>query len=467
MHKTLIGSQLRQLRREHGHTQAEMARRLNVSPAYVNLLENNQRALSVKMLMALTEAYGLDLREVVNDRDLSTLADLRAAVADPAFARHKPDLQELRAVVDHAPRFAELFLSLYRSHHGAVAQLARLGSDLTEDGLLDTAAETAIHDFFRDNRNYFHPLEEAAGTLRAQIGGASDDMYALLKRHLRMQFQIGVVLKSTEDMPDTLRFFDRAAGTVALSAALDHPNRVFQLAHVLSLLEIPELLETLTKASGIEAEATRARCHVELANYFAAALLMPYAPFLERAEATQYDFDRLASEFDVTFEQVAHRLTTLHRDGARGVGFFLLRIDRAGNVTKRVNATAFALAEKGGACPVWNIHNAFATPGMMLRQLVEMPDRTQFFTISRTTDRPLLGGDGQDNRLVIALGCERGEAHRLASARPLNLDRSPVSKIGINCHLCPRPSCPQRAHQPVHMDLPLNTDRRGKTRYES
>lgn len=467
MHKTLIGSQLRQLRREHGHTQAEMARRLNVSPAYVNLLENNQRALSVKMLMALTEAYGVDIRALLGDRDMANLADLRAAVADPAFDRTKPDLQELRAVVDHAPRFAELFLSLYRNHRSAIARLARLGGTVADDEMLDSAPETAIHDYFRNNQNYFHPLEEAAEQLRGRIGGAPDDMYALLKRHLRRDFHIDVVLNSIEEMPDSLRLFDRQARSVALSAALDHSNRVFQLAHVLALLDAPEILDELSLASGIEDPATRARCRVELANYFAAALLMPYAPFLDRAEASGYDIVRLAAEFDVTFEQAAHRLTTLQRDGARGVGFFLLRIDRAGNVTKRVNATAFALAEKGGACPVWNIHNAFAAPDAILPQLVELPDGAQYFTISRTTERPLAGRSAPDNRLVIALGCERGEAQRLGYAKAMNLERSPVSKIGINCHLCPRPACPQRAHPPIHMDLPIDANRRGKTRYES
>ncbi|MEX5729756.1 putative transcriptional regulator/transcriptional regulator with XRE-family HTH domain [Rhodovulum iodosum] len=468
MAKALIGSQLRQLRRQHGHTQAEMARRLDISPAYVNLLENNQRALSVQVLMALTEVYGVDMRDLVSDRDTARLADLRAAVADPAFAEDKPDLQELRSVVDHAPRFADLFLHLYRSHRSAVDHLARMGGTGAEGDLLRTAPEAAIHDFFRDNRNYFDPLETAAEQTRHQIGGAPDDMYALLKRHLRVQFHVDVTVKSTGEMPDTLRVFDRAAGRVLLSQSLDHPNRVFQLAHVLALVTAPELLDRLTEASGIAAEATRARCRVELANYFAAALLMPYERFLDLAETTEYDIDRLAAAFGTTFEQVGHRLTTLQRDGARGVGFFLLRIDRAGNVTKRVNATAFALAEKGGACPVWNIHNAFATPGAILPQLVELPDGARYFTISRTSDRPSLGTGAAEARLVVALGCERSEAHRVGYARALNLDRGgAAARIGINCHLCPRPSCPQRAHQPIHMELPIDANRRGKTRYES
>jgi len=468
MRKALIGPQLRQLRREHGHTQAEMAKRLSVSPAYVNLLENNQRSLSVQVLMALIEAYGVDMRDLISDRDVSRLADLRAAIADPAFAKEKPDLQELRGAIEHAPRLVDLFLQLYRSHRRAVDHLSRLEGTGAPNDILQTAPETAIHDFFRDNRNHFDGLEAAADEIRKQIGGSPDDMYALLKRHLRMQFHIDVELTSLREMPDTLRAFDQRDGRVQLSQALDHPNRVFQLAHVVALAAIPGLLDALTDTSGIEGEGSRALCRVELANYFAAALLMPYDSVLQMAEDTGYDVDQLAAAFGVSYEQVCHRLTTLQRDGARGIGFFLLRIDRAGNVTKRVNATAFALAEKGGACPVWNIHNAFAAPGVILPQMVEMPDGAQFFTISRTTGRPVFSRYSQGSRLVVALGCARTDAGRTCYASGLNIDRdAPVSKIGINCHLCPRKACPQRAHQPMHMDLPIDTYRRGQTRYES
>ncbi|MCU0855977.1 MAG: helix-turn-helix domain-containing protein, partial [Rhodobacteraceae bacterium] len=68
MQKTFVGPQLRQLRRSLGETQAEMARRLGISAAYVNLLESNQRSLSVQVLVSITEEYGVDWRDLVADR---------------------------------------------------------------------------------------------------------------------------------------------------------------------------------------------------------------------------------------------------------------------------------------------------------------------------------------------------------------------------------------------------------------
>ena len=155
---------------------------------------------------------------------------------------------------------------------------------------------------------------------------------------------------------------------------------------------------------------------IELANYFAAALLMPYERFLELAQKTQYDIDRLASAFSVSFEQACQRLTTLQRESARGVPYFFLRVDKAGNVTKRFNATSFNIAEHGGSCPVWNLHNTFRTPGVILPQFVELPDGEQFFTLSRTTERPVYSVNTQDRRLAISLGCEIQHARKLVHA---------------------------------------------------
>ncbi len=195
---------------------------------------------------------------------------------------------------------------------------------------------------------------------------------------------------------------------------------------------------------------------------------MPYAPLLEVAEGTRYDVDRIAAAFGVSFEQVCHRLTTLQRDGAAGVPFFFLRVDKAGNVTKRFNSTSFHLAEYGGACPVWNIHTAFRTPGVIIPQFVEMPDGERFFTICRTTERPVFSRDTQDRRLALALGCELRHADRIGYAASFNREDSRLfSPIGINCHLCPRQACSQRAHQPLFVELPIDTERRGNTRYES
>jgi predicted transcriptional regulator/transcriptional regulator with XRE-family HTH domain len=465
--KTFVGPQLRQLRRERRQTQAEMAKVLGVSAGYVNLLENNERSLSLRVLMALADHYGVDWRDIVADKTSNLLAELRNVIKDPMFSG-TPDLIELRAAIDHAPRLVEQFLHLYGVHRNTLERMMRQGTNVTSDRLLATSAEAVVHNFFRDNSNYFHDLELAAEALRAMEVYEPDDIYATLKARLLNTHNIRIKRRPTEGMTQALRVYDKENRIIYLSEALDYSNVLFQLAHVLCLIEFQDLLNKLTAGTKITVGTSLSRCHVELANYFAAAYLMPYEPFLREAESMAYDIDRLAARFGVSFEQTCHRLTTLQRPGAQGVPFFFLRVDKAGNVTKRFNSTSFHLAEYGGACPVWKVHMAFRLAGVIIPQFVELPDGDRYFTINRTVDRPTVNFETQDHRLAISLGCEQQYAKKLGYAAAFNVDDERMfSRIGINCHVCPRQACSQRAHQPVFVDLPLDTNRRGTTRYES
>lgn len=468
MKKAFIGSRLRQLRRERGLTQAAMAETLGISAAYVNMLEKNQRSLSVPVLMALSAQFGIDWQDVVPDSGSTLLADLRTAIQDPIFTDDTPDLDELRLAIDHAPVLVQSFLKLYQSHRTAIDNIMRLGNETMPADMVALSSETTIHDFFRSNGNHFDSLERAAEQLAAEQPCAADEMYMMLKARLRDKHGITVDMLPIEEMKESLRIYDAEAQSLKLSDALDMQNRTFQMAHVLCFVEFSDILESITEGSNLSTKRSIDRCHVELANYFAAALLMPYDRFLDLAEHTRYDINRLISAFSVSFEQACQRLTTLHRETRRGVPFFFLRVDKAGNVTKRFNATTFTIAEYGGSCPVWNLHTTFRTPGVILPQFVELPDGERFFTLSRTTDRPVYSMDTQDRRLAISLGCEIQHAQKLiyTSASPPPADDS-FSKIGINCHLCSRLNCAQRAHDPLVVELSTDTSRRGETRYES
>lgn len=467
MRKTFIGPQLRRVRQENGETQGQMARRLGVSTGYVNLLENNQRSVSVAILMRLFEVYGIDWRDIAGQDDTRRLADLRGALSAPIFAGQRPDLHELRAALAHAPGLIAAFLHLHRSYQAASDQLLTLAARQgTAEPTLGASPEGAVHNFFRRHRNHFPELEAAAAAFWDGQRPAPDDLYAALKERLRKRHAITVRLRTVAEMPHTLRSHDPARAEVSLSEALDHPNRVFQLVHVAGLIEIGATLEALVAGGPGDAQG-RSRCRIELANYFAAAVLMPYEAFLAEAQRSKYDFDHLATRFGVSFEQACHRATTLQRDGAQGVPFFFLRIDKAGNVTKRFNATDFQLAEHGGACPRLDVHLSFRAPGRIMPQLVEMPDASQYFVFARTVDRPVFARHGHDNQLAVAMGCMIEHAAAIGYAEGVSLGSAPVTEIGINCRICPRANCDQRAHHALILTTPVNERRRGATRYEA
>ncbi|MEM8759886.1 MAG: short-chain fatty acyl-CoA regulator family protein [Pseudomonadota bacterium] len=468
--KNFVGPRLRQLRRERQQTQAEMARSLGLSAAYVNLLENNQRSLSVQVLMRLSDVYGVDWREMVADDGPTRLADLRAVIQDPIFSGEKPDLEEMRAAIDHAPALVEALLKLHKSYRALGERLmaATEGDARASGGVVGATPESAVHDLFRAHRNHFETLEAVAERFLAEADMEPDNPYGTLKRRLDHKHGISVEVVPVEAMPNALRYFDRSEARIMLSQGLDYQNRVFQLSHILGLIEGGAAIDRIIAEGRVQDPRAAARCRVELGNYVAAAILMPYDAFLAEAEGHGYDIDHLAARFGASFEQVCHRLTTLQREGALGVPFFFMRIDKAGNVTKRFNATQFHLAQYGGACPRLDIHTCFRQPGRIVPQFVEMPEGPRYFTVNRTVDRPVLGRQSQDNRLAVALGCAHEHADRLVYAAAFRLgDPGLVTPIGINCRLCPRQHCSQRAHQPVHLDLPMDVDRRGETRFES
>jgi XRE family transcriptional regulator, fatty acid utilization regulator len=469
MRKTFVGPHLRRLRQERAETQGSMARALGVSAAYVNLLENNQRSVSVAILLRLMEVYGVDWRDIAQDDGTARLADLRGALADPLFEGERPDLAQLRAAQIHAPALLEAFLRLHRAYLAASDQLQAMAAQTTgAEPVIGTSPEGAVHNFFRRQRNHFRELEAAAESVWPDARRpASDDLNAALKDRLRQQHGIAVRLVQMADMPDSLRELDEGRRELRLSEALDHPNRAFQMAHVLGLLEFRPVIDALLARGDLGDGRGQARALVELANYFAAALLMPYDAFLSRARETLYDFDHLATRFGVSFEQACHRATTLQREGAQGVPFFFLRLDRAGNVTKRFNATDFQLAEYGGACPRLDVHTTFRVPGQIVPQFVEMPDASQYFVFARTVDRPRIGRHAQDNGLAVAMGCTIEHAASIGYADGLTPTAARLVPIGINCRICPRAQCAQRAHHAAILTAPLDERRRGATRYDS
>jgi hypothetical protein len=468
MQKTFIGPHLRRLRTERGETQGAMARALGISTSYVNLLENNERSVSVPVMLRLFEVYGVDWRDIADEDGSSQLADLRAIIQDPIFDAGRPDLAQIRAALVHSPTLASAFLTLHRAYQSATDQLLALsGAAAGAEPILASSPESAVHSYFRRHRNHFREIEDAAEAFWGSDPIETDEVYSLLKRRLRERLGIAVRVVSVADMPNTLRRHDEARRDILLSEALDYPNRVFQLVHVIGLIEQRALLDALLARSGLTDSRGLARCRVELANYFAAAVLMPYGRFLKEARASKYDFDHLATRFGVSFEQACHRATTLQREGAQGVPFFFLRIDKAGNVTKRFNSTDFHLAEHGGACPRLDVHTSFRTPGRIVPQFVEMPDSSQYFVISRTVDRPTSARHAQDNRLAVAMGCAVEHAGDIGYAEQFTVSGARMTPIGINCRICPRANCDQRAHHAAILSRPIDERRRGATRYDS
>ncbi|MDQ4087496.1 MAG: short-chain fatty acyl-CoA regulator family protein [Pseudomonadota bacterium] len=452
--KLYLGGRLRRLRRELGLNQSAMAAEIGVSPSYLNHLERNQRPVTAQVLLRLTEAYDVDLKSFAAEGAEATGPEQLAEIfADPMFADLGIPRYELLEVADNAPAVADAVSRLY----AAVTEMRRQppGATAEREGGSPLTPETWVRDFIQAQRNHFPYLEEAAETLAGALGDPLT-LAEPLRRRLKEGFGVEARIVPPELLDGASQHYDLHRKRLMLSALLRPESRTFGLAYQVALMEFRPLIARMIEAAAPPDPPTRRLLHMSFANYAAGAIIMPYQPFLQAAERHRYDIDRLCAEFGASVEQVAHRLTTLGRTGAKGVPFFMLRVDAAGNISKRFAGESFPFSRFGGTCPRWNLHATFQTPGRVVTQVVETPDAQRFFTISRTVDRSVRLDPREDSSLAVGLGCDVRHAGRIAYADGIDLKAPLVTPIGPACVICPRVRCPQRAAAPAGRTLTVS-----------
>ena len=457
--KLFLGARLKRLRRDLGLTQTRMAEDLGVSPSYLNLLERNQRPVTAQVLLRLAEAYDLDLKSLSTDPESGGATGLAEVFSDQLFRDLGVARHEIAEVADSAPAVSEAIVRLYRAYldQRRLTDLGAIGRP--EEGTAQGPAllpSDWVRDFIQAQKNYFAELEEAADELVVALGHEPLVFAFAARERLGKRHGVAVRVVPIEVLPESVRRYDHHRKRLFLAESLTAAGRAFALAYQLAMLEYGALLDAMAERAGPPDRPTRALLKVSLANYLAAALLMPYAPFHEAAERTAYDIELVRSRFGVSFEQACHRLTTLSRPGARGVPFFMLRVDSAGNISKRYAGATFPFSRFGGTCPRWNIHSSFRTPGRIVTQIVETPDGQRYFTVSRTVSRIATPYAGDDSDLAIGMGCELKFAERLAYSRGIDLRDPVATSIGPACRICERPACPQRAAEPINRTLTVD-----------
>ncbi|MFJ6755912.1 MULTISPECIES: short-chain fatty acyl-CoA regulator family protein [unclassified Streptomyces] len=451
MSKTYAGARLRRLREERRMSQAELARVLAISPSYLNQMEHDSRPLTVPVLLRLTEAFGVD-PGFFSERDTSRLvADLREALATEV-AEARVSASDLAELATRMPAVASVLLDLGRRGQLLAERLA--GAADGRDGTLDVprSPHEEIREFFYRRQNYLHDADLAAEALAREVGIRPGDVVRALSARLADRHGVRLAADS-----DRLHHYDERARVLHISSRLRPGQQAFRLATQLALLEYGEELDGLAAEDFPPGSASHGLARIGIANYFAAALILPYGAFHTAAEEFRYDIERLTDHFGLGYETVCHRLSTLQRPRLRGVPFSFVRVDRAGNMSKRQSATGFHFSRAGGTCPLWNVYEAFAAPGRIHVQVAAMPDGQRHLWTARAVTRHRGGWGEPGKTFAIGLGCEIRHASRLVYSDGLDLDnRAAATPIGMGCRLCERLDCPQRAVPPLGRTLAVD-----------
>ena len=452
--KLYAGAKLRDQRLKIGHTQKDFAARLGVSLPYLNQMENNNRPVSTTVVLALASEFGMDVTELSSGDTERLTSDMQEVLSDPLFVGDMPALADVRLAASNAPGLARAFIALHQGYRQAHERLASLDEALgREDARPTPSPWEEVRDFFHYCDNYIDAVDRAAEHFATRAG---PDIRAAAIEALALA-GLTVVFS---DM-DALRMLDRTANAMHISSRAQPETQTFQLLLQVALTQQNALLEATLDLARFHSPAARDIAKIGLANYFAGAALLPYRAFQARAQACRHDLEVLAQHFGASIEQITHRLATLQRPGAKGVPFFFVRVDQAGTITKRHSATRLQFARFGGACPLWNVHRAFETPGQFLRQLAETPDGVRYISIARDITKSAGRFGAPTRRFALALGCEVRHASQLVYADGLDLTRdSAFEPIGISCRICTRKNCHQRSVPPLERNLVVDPDRR-------
>jgi len=458
-----LGAKIRRLRRERHMTQASLAGALGISPSYLNLIEHNRRQLTVPLLLKLADIFELSLKDLTPDQRGFVLSDLMDALSDDLLIPYDLTNLEVQEIARSHPNFASAFVALHDAYR-KVAQdahaLAELHGGPEGDGDRDMAdgfPAEQVSDFIQAKSNHFPALEAAAERVSADIRLGSESAFRGMTSFLVNAFGVRVRPMAPKDGWNVIRRFDPVRLELHVSRHIPRETRDFQVAHQIGLLAADHEIGELAVEAGLIGEAANGLMRAALANYFAGALLMPYDEFHRQAVAWKYDIDLLANFFGTSFEQVCHRLMTLRRPGRQGIPFHMLRVDIAGNISKRFSLSGIRIPRHGASCPRWNVYWAFIEPGKINIQVSRTPDGQRYFCIARMVSRGVAGHNASRRLMSIGLGCRIEHAAGLVYAEGIDLDNDSLTvPIGTSCRTCPRTDCDQRAFPPVDRSLGFN-----------
>jgi predicted transcriptional regulator/transcriptional regulator with XRE-family HTH domain len=520
----MLGHKVRRIRRERGVSQVGLAGQLGISPSYLNLIEHNQRQLTLPLLLKVSRLFEVDLEAFSDEDETRILGDLLEAFGDPLFRESGVVRDDLSDLVSASPAACRAIVELYRAYRTASDNVRGMSERLSDDAfisssihelltlltsirsfseilhdhadmgaeerqkflgiivgeserLTDTVGQLVemargdalegivgsrppaeeVSEFLEKNGNHFTELDAEAESLHEELrfdpAAAYPALAALLEaRHgvtveRTSEVEVAGAGAGVRDEPD-----DPAdlSGRLRLDEALPAASAAFALGRRIALLSHDDLLSSCLEGGAFSSPEAEAMARRALVGYFAGALLMPYEPFAATARAVRYDVERLQQRFGAGFEQVCHRLTTLQRPGDPAIPFHFVRVDVAGNISKRFMGSGLRIPRFSGACPRWAVHAALLSPGRIVAQPSEMPDGTTFFSIARTVTKPGNGHHAPRSHFAVEIGCGIGHAGDIVYADGMDLEsgRRRVP-IGISCRLCERTDCGQRAQPPL------------------
>ena len=464
-----IGYKIKARRRKVGISQADLSKKLSISPSYLNLIESGKRKINVELLLKLTNELGIEIADISKKIDTNLYQNLMDLLGDNLFENLDITNFEVKELINTNPLIAKALIKLgdnYKKKNQDIVNKVENMSGKFIDSRKNSFPGEVVSDFIQENENYFPKLEEFASNFFNKTQNNNRTGYSSICDYLVSKHKIEVKDVVPHESKPFTKQFDPNAKIFLLSDYLSLESKKLHAAAQVAQLEANEIIDEYLNSFSFPTEESKKLSKVALLNYTGAAIIMPYNPFYEECHKQRYDVELLQNTFATSFEQVAHRITCLQDPKMKGIPFHMLRADVAGNISKRFSLSGIEIPRYGGACPRWNIYAAFTMPGKINAAVSKMPNGEKYVCIARTVEKGV-GKHGMFKSLLsIGLGCQAKYAKDFVYADSLNLnDKNTETPIGVNCRTCDRMDCQQRAFPPLHKKFDIDLNKRGISIY--
>ena len=466
-----IGPKIKAFRRKLGIQANKLADQLGISPSYLNLIEGGKRKIDGDLLLKVCQELKIELSDLAVKSDLNLVNDISELLDDQLFEDLDILGPEIKDLVNTNPKIARALIKLgdnfKQKDHEIINRVENLSGKIIDSRKTAFPGEI-VSDFLQENKNYFPKLEDFANSVFEKIQINNRSTYFGLCEFLKKEY--GILVKDVlpeEGKPFSKIFFKNKKELLLSDYVALETKKLYvasQIAHEGAINDINEYLSKFTFPSEESKKVTK----VALLNYCGAAILMPYKLFHHECMKNKYDLELLQNTFATTFEQIAHRVTCLQDPKLPGIPFHFLRVDIAGNISKRFSLSGIEIPRYGGACPRWNVYSAFTRPGVIQAAVSKMSNGEKYVCIAKTVEKGVGRYGETKSMLSIGLGCEAKYAKEFVYTENLNVnDKKTEIPIGVSCRTCDRLDCSQRAFPPLHKKFDVDINTRGVSVYVS
>ncbi len=466
---TKIGPKIKAFRRQLGIQANKLAEEMSISPSYLNLIESGKRKIDGDLLLRVCDKLKIELSDLTSKTDINLENNISELLGDELFEDLDILGPEVKDLVNTNPKIAKALIKLgdnfKQKDHEIFNKLENISGKII-DGRKNAFPGEVISDFLQENKNFFPKLEEFSNQIFDKVKQNNRTRYIALCQFLKDEYDITVKDVIPKEGKPFSKIYKVKDKELLLSDYLSlETKKLFAAAQISqegASKEIDEYLSTFNFPTEESKKLTR----VALLNYCGAAILMPYFLFHKECKELKYDLELLQNTFATSFEQVAHRVTCLQDPKLPGIPFHFLRVDVAGNISKRFSLSGIEIPRYGGACPRWNVYSAFSRPGVIQAAVSKMTNGEKYVCIAKTVEKGVGRYGQKKSMLSIGLGCEAKYAKEFVYTENLDLsDKKSELPIGVSCRTCDRLDCSQRAFPPLHKKFDVDINSRGVSVY--